>query len=75
MPMPQEKRKRIAPAILFLFGVMASLKAVADTKNFWPPEVLWASLSPPHRFQFCGGIAVIAVAIGISIGLLRPSQA
>ena len=63
--MTPEKQNRIAPAILFLFGVMASLKAVADSTTFWPPDVLWASLSNPHRFQLCGGIAVIVVGLAI----------
>jgi hypothetical protein len=69
MPMPPEKRKRIAPAVLFLFGVLASLKAVADSQTFWPPDVVWASLSNPHRVQFCGGIAMIVVAVVISLAM------
>jgi hypothetical protein len=75
MPMPPEKRKRIAPAVLFLFGVLASLKAVGESGTFWPPDVVWASLSNPHRFQLCGGVAMIVVAIVISIALRRPSRA
>jgi hypothetical protein len=75
MPMPPEKRKRIAPAVLFLFGVLASLKAVSDSGTFWPPDVVWASLSNPHRVQFCGGVAMIVVAIVISIALRRQSKA
>jgi hypothetical protein len=75
MPMPAKKRKRIAPAVLFLFGVLASLKAVGDSQAFWPPDVLWASLSNPHRVQLCGGVAMIVVAIVISIALRQQSKA
>ena len=75
MPMPPEKRKRIAPAVLFLFGVLASLKAVADCRTFWPPDVVWESLSNPHRVQLCGGIAVIVVAIVISVAMRGQSKA
>lgn len=63
--MPPEKRKRIAPAVLFLFGVLASLKAVSDSGTFWPPDVVWASLSNPHRLQLCGGVAMMVVAVVI----------
>ncbi|HEY1679632.1 MAG TPA: hypothetical protein VGG04_18085 [Candidatus Sulfotelmatobacter sp.] len=58
-----EKRKRIAPAVLFLFGVLASVRALRDSNSLWPPDVVWASLSPPHRFQLCGGVAVIVVTL------------
>ena len=63
--MPPEKRKRIAPAVLFLFGVLASLKAVSDSGTFWPPDVVWTSLSNPHRLQLCGGVAMMVVAVVI----------
>jgi hypothetical protein len=69
--MPPEKRKRIAPAVLFLFGVLASLKAVADSGAFWPPDVVWASLSNPHRVQLFGGVAMIVVAVVISLGMRK----
>jgi hypothetical protein len=73
MPMPPGKRKRIAPAVLFLFGVLASLKAVADCGTFWPPDVVWASLNNPHRVQLCGGVAMIVVALLIFLVLRKQS--
>ncbi|MGH9495064.1 MAG: hypothetical protein ACRD3B_08715 [Candidatus Sulfotelmatobacter sp.] len=73
MPIPRERRKRIAPAVLFLFGVLASLKAVGDSATFWPPDVVWAALSNPHRVQLCGGVAMMVVAVVISVAITRSS--
>jgi len=65
--MPIEKRRRAASAVMFLFGVLATMNAVKEANSFWPPAALWAALNPPHRFQLCGGIAVILVGIFTTI--------
>ena len=64
--MPPAKPRRAASAVVFLFGVLATLNAVRDAHAFWPPAVLWAALNPPHRFQLCGGIAAILVGIFVT---------
>ncbi len=58
--------------MLFLFGVLASLKAVTDSPALWPPDVVWASLSNPHRFQLCGGLATIVVSFVVLAMARRP---
>ena len=66
--MTSEKRRRAISAILFLFGVLASLKAMADAGVMWPPNAVWQALNRPGRLKLCGGIAlmlsgVIATAV------------
>ena len=61
----------MVPAVMFLFGMLASLRAVGDSEKFWPPDVVWASLSNPHRFQLCGGVATIVVAFALIIFMRR----
>ena len=56
------KGRRMASAVLFLFGVFASMRALSDATVAWPLATLWAQLNNPHKFQLCGGIASMLVA-------------
>jgi len=71
MVIPTDRRRRVASAILFLFGLIASMNAVRDERVLWPPAALWAVLSPPHRLQLCGGIALILVSLFMTIFVRR----
>ena len=64
--MASPKGRRAASAILFLFGVLASAKALSDATVAWPAATVWAQLSNPHKVQLCGGIALILVAFVIT---------
>ena len=56
------KGRRLASAVLFLFGVMASMRALSDATVAWPVADVWAQLNNPHKLQLCGGIASMLVA-------------
>lgn len=72
--MASPKGRRAASAVLFLFGVLASAKALTDATVAWPPSTVWSQLRNPHKFQLCGGIAVILVSL-IMFFLRRTEQA
>jgi hypothetical protein len=61
--MPPEKRWRVAIAVGFLAGVLASLDALRDARIFWPPDAVWDALRRPQRFELGGGLAMIVVAL------------
>lgn len=71
--MTPEKRRPVIPAILFLFGVLASLKAMSDAGVMWPLDAVWQALNNPGRFKLCGGIALILVSIILTISRKRPA--
>ena len=58
-----EKRNRAISAILFLFGVLASLNALRDAGMMWPPDAVWQALNNPSRLKLCGGIALMLVSL------------
>ena len=57
------KGSRLASAVLFLFGVMASAKALSYASVAWPLATVWAQLNNPHKLQLCGGVASMVVAL------------
>ena len=57
------KSRRVATAVGFLSGMLASLDALHDAKVFWPPDVVWATLRSPQRLELGGGIALIVVTL------------
>ena len=61
------KGRRIATASGFVSGVIASLDALKDAPETWPPDALWRVLNRPHRFELCGGIALILVTFVVSL--------
>jgi len=70
--MVPEKRTRLANAVGFLSGVLASLDALRDTKTFWPPDAVWNSLRHAQRLELGGGLALIVVSI-VAAALKKPA--
>jgi hypothetical protein len=64
--MTPEKSRRVATAVGFLSGMLASLDALHDAKVLWPPDVVWAALRSPQRLEFGAGIALIVVTLVVS---------
>jgi hypothetical protein len=65
--MTPEKKRRVATAVAFLSGVLASLDAVRDARVYWPPDVVWEALRSPQRLELGGGIALILVTLVTSV--------
>ncbi|MGA7908332.1 MAG: hypothetical protein WCA16_13070 [Candidatus Sulfotelmatobacter sp.] len=61
--MAADKTRRLANALGFLAGVLASLDALRDTKLFWPPAVLWDRLQHAQRLELGGGITLMVVSM------------
>ena len=70
--MASPKGRRAASAVLFLFGILAAGKALSGATVAWPPAVVWAQLSNPHRVQLCGGIALMLIAFFLTV--MRQSE-
>jgi hypothetical protein len=70
--MTTEKKKRLTRAVGFLSGVIASLDAVRDQKNVWPPSDLWEGLGKVQRVELGAGIALIFVSVVLMITRRRP---
>jgi len=64
--MAPDKQRRVATALGFLSGVLASLDALRDAKVFWPPAAVWEALRHPQRLELGGGIALIVVTLVIA---------
>jgi hypothetical protein len=71
IPMTPEKKQRVATAVGFLSGVLASLDAVHDARIFWPPDAVWAALQHPQRLELGGGLTLIVVTLLTSALLAR----
>jgi hypothetical protein len=67
------QQQRLATAVGFLSGVLATMNALRDAKVLWPPDVVWGALRSPQRLELGGGIALIIVTFVIS--LVRQSSA
>jgi hypothetical protein len=65
--MTPEKRRRVATAVGFLSGVLASLDALRDARIFWPPDVVWEGLRNPQRLELGCGLALVVVTLLISV--------
>lgn len=63
---------RVATAVGFLAGMLALLDAVRDSKVLWPPGELWASLQHAERVELGTGIALILIALIITV--VRQAQ-
>ena len=63
--MTPEKQQRLATAVGFLSGLLASLDALRDCKVRWPPDAVWEILRGPQRLELGGGIALIVVTLVI----------
>jgi hypothetical protein len=61
--MTPDKKGRIATAVGFLTGVLASLDALRETRILWPPDAVWATLRSPQRLELGGGIALIVITL------------
>jgi hypothetical protein len=69
--MTPEKTRRVAIAVGFLSGVLASMDAVRDAGILWPPDALWEVLRSPQRLELGFGIALSIVSFVTS---LRPRR-
>ena len=65
--MTPEKGVRVATAVGFLSGVLASLDALRDSSILWPPDVVWEALRGPQRLELGGGLALIVVTLLTSV--------
>jgi hypothetical protein len=72
--MTPEKKRRVATAVGFLSGVLACLDALRETRIFWPPDVVWATLRSPQRLELGGGIALIVVTLVTSALQRRTAE-
>ena len=63
VPMTPGKKRRVATAVGFLSGVLASLDALDNARIFWPPDAVWAALQPPQRLELGGGLTLIVVTV------------
>jgi len=66
--MTQEKKRRVATATAFLFGVLACLDALRDARTLWPPDAVWEALRNPQHWELGGGIALMVVTLALTIG-------
>ncbi len=66
--MTPEKKRRVATAVGFLWGVLACLDALRDARILWPPDAVWEALRNRQRVELGGGIALIVVSLGLSLG-------
>jgi hypothetical protein len=57
------KNRRVANAVGFLSGVLASLDALREAGIFWPPDAVWEALPGPQRLELGGGLALIVVTL------------
>jgi hypothetical protein len=65
--MTPEKKRRVATAVGFLSGVLASLDALRDARMFWPPDAVWEGLRNPQRLELGGGLALVVVTLLTSV--------
>jgi hypothetical protein len=65
--MTSDKKNRIATAMSFLAGVLASLDALRDVRILWPPDALWAGLRSSQRLELGVGLALIVVTVLASL--------
>jgi len=61
--MTPAKRRNAATAVVFLFGVLASLRAMGEAGTMWPPDAVWQSLRNPFRLQLVAGILMTVMAL------------
>jgi hypothetical protein len=71
--MTPDKQRRIATAVGFISGLLASLDALRDMKVLWPPDVVWEALRGPQRLELGGGIALIVVTLIVTITRRNPA--
>jgi hypothetical protein len=72
--MPANKGRRVASAAGFLSGVITCLDAIRDARVSWPPDVVWEVLRRPQKVELCGGIALIAVTLIMSVAAARNNE-
>jgi hypothetical protein len=70
--MTPEKKRRVATAVGFLFGMLAVLDALRDEQILWPPDALWEALRGPQRLELGAGLALMVVTLIVSIARQRP---
>jgi len=66
--MTPDKQRRVATAVAFLSGLLASLDALRDARILWPPDAVWEALGHPQRLELGGGITLIVVTLVLTIG-------
>ena len=66
------KGRRTATAVGFLAGMLACLDALRDAKVVWPPDAAWAVMPHAQRLEMGAGIAVILIALVVSV--VRPGR-
>jgi hypothetical protein len=71
--MTPEKKQRVASAVGFLFGVIASMDVLRDQKLLWPPDALWGALRSPQRLELGGGVALIVVTVILTLARRRSA--
>jgi hypothetical protein len=65
--MTPDKKRRVATAVGFLSGVLASLDALRDARFFWPPDAVWEGLRNPQRLELGGELALVVVTLLTSV--------
>lgn len=70
--MTADRQLRVATAAGFLAGVLACLNALRDAKVVWPPDAAWAVMPHAQRLQMGAGIAMILIAVLVSV--VRPRR-
>jgi hypothetical protein len=70
--MTPDKQRRVATAVGFLSGVLASLDALRDAKVLWPPDAVWEALQNPQRLELGGGIALTLITLVIAAVRREP---
>jgi hypothetical protein len=65
--MTPAQQQRLAIAVGFLAGLLASLHVLRDCKVWWPPDAVWEVLQGPQRLELGGGMALIVVTLVIWI--------
>jgi hypothetical protein len=69
--MTPEKKRRVATAVAFLSGMLAVLDTLRDARILCPPDALWEALRGPQRLELEAGLALIVVALIVSIARRR----
>ena len=65
--MTPDKTRRVANALGFVSGVIASMDAIRDQKTVWPPSLLWGALRNSQRLELAAGAALIVVTLVLAV--------
>jgi hypothetical protein len=71
--MDTDKKTRVANAVGFVSGVIASMDAIRDQRTLWPPAALWDALRHGQRLELAAGVALIVVTLVLAIARKRSA--